>query len=185
MYDIHDNLYIFSQINYTFMRTSFIVIWFLFAASVCVTSAQEKQLFGFGDLDWGSTREEVKNYMKSSFDMTPGYEKMDAIGYQGGSYFGQDMYLWVYFFNEKGLEETDLVIKNSDRPLGAIFSETVHKLTVDYGDPDLYKPDDWDAEWFYYDFPGKHLKAAIKISPWSDEKMSSIKISFIKSEQSD
>lgn len=165
------------------MRTSLILIWFLLAASLCVTKSQEKQLFGFDELDWGSTRVEVKDFMESKFNISPGYEKDDAIGYQGGNYFGQDIFLWVYFFDAEGLEETDLVIQNTDRPLGPLFSETIHKLAVTYGDPDLYKPDDWDAEWFYYDFPGKHLKAAIRVSPWSDEKMSSIKISFLKSDK--
>ncbi len=167
------------------MKKTLIIVWFLFAAAVCVINPQEKQLYGFGDLSWGSSREEVKEYMKNNFNMIPGYERDDAIGYQGGIYFEQAMHLWVYFFNEKGLQETDLVINNNGRPLGALFSETVHKLTVEYGDPDLYKPDDWNADWFYYDFPGKHLKAAIKVSSWSDNEMSSLKISFLKTEQSE
>ncbi len=164
------------------MKTLLLMILFLFASSISVSLSQEKQLFGFSDLDWGSSREVVKEYMKDNFNLTPGYEKNDAIGYQGGHYFGQDLFLWVYFFGEKGLDQTDLVIKNNGRPLGAIFSEIVHKLTVGHGDPDLYQPDDWKAEWFYYDFPGKHLKATIKVSPWTDDKMSSIKITFLNSE---
>lgn len=167
------------------MRISFILVWFLLSALLCVTRSQEKQLFGFGDLDWGSSRQTVKDYMKNKYDMDPGYEKDDAIGYQGGKFLKQNIFLWVYFFDNKGLEETDLVIKNNGRPLGAIFSEVVHELTVIYGDPDLYKPDDWDSEWFYYDFPGKHLKAAIKVSPWSDDKISSIKITFLESKGSE
>ncbi len=167
------------------MKTSFILVWFLFTALISVTRAQEKQLFGFEELDWESSRQTVKDYMKNKYDMEPGYEKHDAIGYQGGKYLKQNIFLWVYFFDDEGLDETDLVIKSSGRPLGAIFSETVHELTVNYGDPDLYKPDDWDAEWFYYDFPGKHLKATIKVSPWSDDKISSIKISFLKAEESE
>lgn len=163
------------------MRTTLFIIWFLLTAFTGVLRSQEKQLYGFGDLDWGTSRQEVKDYMKNKFDMLPGYERSDAIGYQGGRYFGQNLFLWVYFFNEKGLEETDLVIKNSGRPPGAIFSETVHKLTELYDDPDLYKPDDWTAEWFFYDLPGKKLTGTIKISPWSDEKASSIKITFLNS----
>ncbi len=176
---------IFRKTNNTIMKPVLILFWFLLTASINVIKPQEKQLFGFEGLDWGSSREQVKDYMKNKFDKVPGYERNDAIGYQGGSYLGQDIFLWVYFFDEKGLEETDLVIKNSGRPLGAVFSETVHKLTEDYGDPDLYKPDDWNAEWFYYDFPGKHLKAVIKVSPWSDENISSIKISFLKAEEAE
>ncbi len=161
------------------------MVWFLLIAFISVIRPQEKQLFGFGDLDWGSSHNEVKNFMKNKYEISPGYERDDAIGYQGGNYFGQDMFLWVYFFDESGLEETDLVIQNYGRPLGGIFSETVHNLTVTFGDPDLYKPNDWEAEWLYYDFPGKHLKAAIKVSPWSDDKISSIKITFIKSDRSE
>ena len=185
MYYITKDLHILTGIISTSMRTSFIISWFLLTSIISVSRSQEKQLFGFGDLDWGSSQATVKEYMKNKFDMEPGYERGDAIGYQGGHIFKQDMFLWVYFFNHKGLTETDLVIKSSGRPLGGIFSETVHELTLDYGDPDLYKPDDWNAEWFFYDFPGKHLKAVIKVLPYSDDKISSIKISFLKSNDSE
>lgn len=144
---------------------------------------QEKQLFGFDELEWYSSKETVKDYMNKKYDMLPGYEREDALGYEGGQYLNQALFLWVYFFNDKGLQEVDLVIKNHNRPVGGIFSEIVHSLSMKYGDPNLYKPDDWTAEWFYFDFPGKKLTATIKVSPYSNEKMTSIKIAFLKPDQ--
>ncbi len=162
------------------MKTkSFLILLLSFGIS-SVFYSQEKQLFGFNDLDWNSSKETVKEFMKVKYNLLPGYERDDAIGYQGGNYLKQDLFIWVYFFDEKGLQEVDLVIKNEDRPLAGIFYEVVHSLTVEYGDPDLFKPDDWNAEWFYYDFPGKQLKATIKVSPYSDEKITRIKISYLK-----
>ncbi len=162
------------------MKTIIFFISFFFVVISCNLFPQEKQLFGFGDLDWNSSKEQVKALMKSRYDLSPGYEKEDAIGYQGGKYFKEDLFLWVYFFNNDSLQEVDLVVKSNDRPVGAIFYEVVHTLSVDYGDPDLYKPDDWTAEWFYYDFPGKKLKATIKVSPYAGESSTTVKISFLK-----
>jgi hypothetical protein len=173
-------LYIFVPVINTYMKIKSLIITLLIFETAGVLYSQEKQLFGFGDLDWNSSKEEVKDFMKNKYDLLPGYEKDDAIGYQGGSYLKQELFLWVYFFDEKGLQEADLVVKNSAGPAGGIFYEVVHNLTVEYGDPDLYKPDDWTAEWFYYDFPGKHLNATIKVSPYSNDEMTTIKISFLK-----
>jgi hypothetical protein len=174
------DLYIFVSIKGIHMRIkplSFFIILILISLPL---PAQEKQLFGFDDLDWYSSKDAVKDYMNKKYDMSPGYERDDALGYQGGSYLKQDLFLWVYFFNEKGLQEVDLVIKNQDRPVGGIFAEVVQSLTPKYGDPDLYKPDDWIAEWYYFDFPGKQLNATIKVMPYSNENMTSIKITFLK-----
>ncbi len=163
------------------MKTILFLISFLLIAASYNLFPQEKQLFGFGDLDWNSSKTQVKDFMKAKYDLSPGYEKEDAIGYQGGRYFNEDLFLWVYFFNNDSLQEVDLVVKNNGRPVGGIFYEVVHTLSNDYGDPDLYKPDDWTAEWFYYDFPGKKLKATIKVSPYSSESSTTVKISFLKS----
>jgi hypothetical protein len=164
------------------MRTKFLFISLLIILATGKIFSQEKQLFGFDELDWNSSKEQVKDLMKNKYDMVPGYEKDDVIGYQGGNYFKEDLFLWVYFFNEEGLNEADLVIKKNDRPTDAIFYEVVHNLSLEYGDPDLYKPDDYTAEWFYYDLPGKKLNATIKVNPYSNDKMTSIKISFLKAE---
>ncbi len=141
---------------------------------------QEKQLFGLGPFDWNSSKETVKEIMSEKFNLIPGYEKESALGFEGGKYFGEDIHVWVFFFNEDRLGEADLVIKNTDRPVEAIFYEVVHTLSEEYGDPDLYKADDWTAEWYYYDLQGKKLSATIKVSPYSYEKVTSIKISFLK-----
>ena len=144
------------------------------------SSAQEKQLFGFEDLDWGASKLIVKEYMGSKYDLFPGYETEDAIGYQGGHCFDQDLYLWVYFFGEEGLSEVDLIVKNDNSPVAGIFSEVTHQISMKYGDPDLYKPDDWNAEWFYYDFSGKKLNATIKISTYTYKNRTTIKVTFLK-----
>lgn len=143
---------------------------------------QVKQLFGFSELDWNSSREQVKEWMKNKYDMEPGYEKDDAIGFQGGQYLNEDLFLWVYFFNGEGLYEVDLVIRNNNTAAGGKFYEVIHNLSVEYGDPDLYKPDENTAEWFYYDLPGKQLNATIKVSPYSNDKMTTVKISFLKTQ---
>ncbi|HKB86868.1 MAG TPA: hypothetical protein VKD08_11895 [Ignavibacteriaceae bacterium] len=162
------------------MRTKIFFISFIFILIAYNLFPQEKQLFGFGDLDWNSSKVQVKELMKNRYHLSPGYEREDAIGYQGGQYFKEELFLWVYFFNNDSLQEVDLVVKNNDRPVGGIFYEVVHTLSEDYGDPDLYKPDDWTAEWFYYDFPGKKLKATIKVSPYFGETSTTLKISFLK-----
>jgi hypothetical protein len=173
-------LSIFVSIKGIVMKTKLIFIFILLLIFPSLLRSQEKQLFGFDELDWDSSKEAVKDFMNTRYDMLPGYEKNDAIGYQGGRYLNQNLFIWVYFFNDDGLQEVDLVVKNNDRPVGGIFHEVVHSLTEEYDDPDLYKPDDWIAEWFYYDLPGKHLNATIKVSPYSNEDMTSIKISFLK-----
>jgi hypothetical protein len=155
-----------------------LILFLLFVAAT--THPQVKQLYGLGPFDWNSSKEEVKAIMSEKFNLLPGYEKEDAIGFEGGKYFDQKIHIWAFFFSEDKLNEADLVINNVNRPVAAIFYEVVHTLSVDYGDPDLYQPDDWSAEWFYYDFSGKKLNATIKISPYSNEKMASIKISFVK-----
>jgi hypothetical protein len=118
--------------------------------------------------------------MEEKYHLIPGYEKDDAIGYQGGNYFDQDLHIWVFFFNDSGLNEIDLVVKNNNRPVAEIFYQVVHTLTADYGDPDLFIPEDWTAEWYYFDLPGKRLNATIKISPYSNDEITSIKIAFLK-----
>ena len=144
--------------------------------------AQEKQLYGFGDLDWNTSMQTVKDYMKNKYDMLPGYEKNDAIGFQGGRYLDKDLYLWVYFFGEEGLNEVDLIIRNNNSPVGGIFDQVTHQLITEYGNPDLYKPDDWNAEWFYYDFSGKKLNATIKVSSYEYNQRTTIKITFLSIE---
>ncbi len=176
------NLFIFDYYISTYMRIKFLFISLLIILAAGKIFPQEKQLFGFGELDWNTSRANVKELMKNKFDMEPGYEKDDALGYQGGHYFNEDLFLWVYFFKEEGLDEVDLVIKNNDSPVSGIFYEVVHNLSIEYGDPDLYKPDDSTAEWFYYDFPGKQLIATIKVTPYSNDKMTTIKISFLKAQ---
>jgi hypothetical protein len=141
---------------------------------------QEKQLFGFGPIDWGSSKDQVKGIMKEKFNLLPGYEKEDAVGFEGGKYFGEDIHIWVFFFDVDKLNEADLVVQNIDRPSEAIFYEVVHNISDDYGDPDLFKADDRTAEWFYYDLSGKKLSGTIKVSPYSSDKMTSIKITFLK-----
>lgn len=173
-------LYIFVSVINMKMKLKTLLITLLLLVTTGSLYSQEKQLFGFGDLDWNSSKQTVTEFMKNKYDLNPGYEREDAIGYQGGRYLKQDLYIWVYFFDGKGLQEVDLVIENAGRPPGGIFYEVVHSLTVEYGDPDLFKPDDWTAEWFYYDFPGKQLEATIKVSPYSNEKVTRIKISFLK-----
>lgn len=162
------------------MRMKFYFIVMFFTLASFGMFGQEKQLFGFGELDWFSSRDQVKDLMKSQYNLSPGYEKDDALGYQGGHYFGEDLYLWVYYFNLQGLQQVDLVIKAGDRKSDAIFYELVHTLTGVYGDPDMYKPDEQTAEWYYYDLPGKKLDATIKVSPYSNDKMTTIKATFFK-----
>lgn len=173
-------LSIFVSLKGTIMKTQLIFILTLLLIFPVLIRPQEKQLFGFDELDWDSSKEVVKDFMNTRYDMLPGYEKEDALGYHGGRYLNQNLFLWVYFFNDEGLQEVDLVVKNSNSPVGGIFHEVVHSLTQEYGDPDLYKQDDWVAEWFYFDFPGKHLNATIKVSPYSNENMTSIKVSYLK-----
>ncbi|HSD63215.1 MAG TPA: hypothetical protein VLB50_05425 [Ignavibacteriaceae bacterium] len=142
--------------------------------------AQEKQLFGFGPFDWNSGKEVVKDIMKEKFNLLPGYEKEDAIGFEGGEYFGEKMHIQVFFFEQNKLNEVDLVIENINRSVSAIFYEIIHNMNEEYGDPDLFQPDEWIAEWFYYDFPDKKLNATIKISPYTGGKKTSIKIVFLR-----
>lgn len=141
---------------------------------------QEKQLFGFGPFDWNSSKEIVKDIMKEKFNLLPGYEKDDAIGFEGGEHFGEKMHMQVFFFEQNNLNEVDLVIKNINRPVSAIFYEVIHNMNEEYGNPDLFQPDEWTAEWFYYDFPGKKLNGSIKISPYKGDNTTSIKIAFIR-----
>lgn len=143
---------------------------------------QEKQLFGMGPFDFNSSGDDVKGIMKEKFELLPGYEKEDAIGFEGGAYFGEKMHIWVFFFEDNKLNEVDLVVKNINRPTAAIFYNIIHNLTDEYGDPDLYQPDEWTAEWFYYDFQGKKIIDTIKVSPYTDDNITTIKISFIKVE---
>jgi len=161
------------------MRIILVLISFQLFFIANLIYSQEKQLSGFGELDWKSSREAVKDLMKDKYALLPGYEKDDAIGYQDGRYFNQDLFMWVYFFDKQGLHEVDLVVKNINRMMAGLFSEVVHSLTEEYGDPDLYKPDDWTAEWYYYDIPKKQLNATIKVSPYSNDRMTTIKITFL------
>lgn len=177
------NLSIFVSLKGTTMKSILSIFFICLIILPGIVYSQEKQLFGFDELDWNSSKESVKDFMKDRYDMQPGYEKDDAIGYQGGRYLNQNLYIWVYFFGEEGLQEVDLVINNKKRPVGGIFSEIVHNLTEGYGDPDLYKPDDWIAEWFYFDLPEKHLKSTIKVAPYSTEKMTTIKVTFLKTDE--
>jgi hypothetical protein len=162
------------------MRIKFFLIAIFFTLTSLEMFGQEKQLFGFGELDWYSSRDNVKDLMKSQYNLLPGYEKDDALGYQGGHYFGEDLFLWVYYFDAQGLNQADLVIKAGDRKSDGIFYELVHTLSGEYGSPDMYKPDEQTAEWYYYDLPGKKLDATIKVSPYSNDKMTTIKITFLK-----
>jgi hypothetical protein len=164
------------------MIKTFLFATYLITITFYQSFAQEKQLYGFGALEWGASKLIVKEYMESKYDLFPGYEKDGAIGYQGGHFFNQDLYLWVYFFNEEGLEEVDLVIRNNNSPAGGIFSEVMHQLILEYGDPELYKPDDWNAEWFYYDSSGKKLNATIKVSSYEYNQRTTIKITFLSIE---
>lgn len=156
-----------------------LLIFFLQILTVAVFP-QEKQLLGLTPFDWDSSKESVKQIMSEKFNLLPGYEKEDAIGFEGGKYFGENLHLWVFFFKEDKLDEIDMVIKNLNRPVNAIFYEVVHNIVDEYGDPDLFKADDWIAEWYYYDISGKKLNATIKVSPYTNEIMTSIKISFLK-----
>ena len=159
------------------------IFWFylLFSQlSIISIYPQEKQLFGLGPFDWGISKEEVKSLMKDKFDLLPGYQKADAIGFESGKYFGENIHVWAFFFNEDKLNEVDLVIKNDSGSVGSIFYGVVHNISDEHGDPDLFKPDDWTAEWYYYEIPGKKLNATIKISPYSGEGATTIKITFLK-----
>ncbi len=162
------------------MKSNFWLCVFIFLLFSASSYSQEKRLFGMGPFDWTISKEMVKQIMEEKYHLIPGYEKDDAIGYQGGNYSNQDLHLWVFFFNDSGLNEIDLVVKNNNRPVAEIFYQVVHTLTEEYGDPDLFKPNDWTAEWFYFDHPGKRLNATIKISPYSNDEITSIKIAFLK-----
>ncbi len=143
---------------------------------------QEKQLFGMGPIDFNSSTDAVKEIMKEKFNLMPGYEKEDAIGFEGGEYFGEKLHIWAFFFKNNKLIQIDLVVKNINRPATAIFYNVNHNLAEEYGDPDLYQPDEWLSEWFYYDFPGKKIIASIKVTPYTDDNTTTIKISFVKVE---
>lgn len=172
-------LTIFKIIMKLIIRTLFLSIQFF----SIIIYPQEKQLFGFGPFDWGSSKEEIKETMKEKFNLLPGYEKDDAIGFEGGEFFGEKMHIQVFFFEENKLSEIDLIVKNINRPVTGIFYSVIHGLTEEYGDPDLYQPDEWLAEWFFYDFPGKKLNALIKISPYTNDKITTVKIAFTRVEE--
>jgi hypothetical protein len=141
---------------------------------------QEKQLFGFGPFDFNSSREVVRELMKEKFDKIPGYEKEDVMGFEDLEFFHEKIHLCAFFFENDMLDEVDLVVENINRPTTAIFYNVIHYMTEEYGDPELYQPDEWTAEWFYYDLPGKKIIAVIKLSPYNINNVTTIKISFVK-----
>jgi hypothetical protein len=159
-----------------------LVLLILVISTTLVVSAQEKKLLGVGFFNWGISKEEVKQEMRSKFDLQPGYNEDNALGFQGGTYLNEKLHIWVFYFSEDKLNEIDLVIKNENSPVAQIFYEVMHNLTQEFSDPDLYKPDYWKAEWFYYDMPGNKINATINVAPYSTEKDTTIKLTFTKVE---
>jgi len=70
--------------------------------------------------------------MSEAYNLKPGYEKEDAIGFSGGSFLSRKVYIWSFQFYNNKLHTVIIVFRNTS-DLNQLRNDIISGLSEKYG----------------------------------------------------